>query len=310
MEITGKRIRSVERHLGPLVPHGGDVVIALDQLGDHAARLEEIGFSPDIPLGQTVLPASIGPRSEFNAEGTYITHTDKPKERRLVQQREWHWTEWRGRYDRVQQSKIIDIERECYPRTFVEPPSVELSIVQPSTGVKAVVAPRLRYDDTNENQLLHTINLFLELFGRALLLTENLEPYLPSGIQRVNWEILPPGEMPWPQLRERLEPILREFDERERPVFEHRLKMFTEEYPSDFTAAGRAGFRGYVVFGYRNKGVTIVESAFYGNATYVFGEDWERLSQMTKAEILTQDLHRARLIHREGWDSRVQDLLA
>jgi hypothetical protein len=310
MEITGKRIRSVERHLSSLVPRGDDVVIALDQLDDHAARLDEIGFAPGLPIGQTVLPASLGPRSEFNAEGTYITHTDRPKEWRIVQQREWHWTEWHGRYGRVQQSKIVDIGRECYPRTFVEPPSVELSIVQPSSGAKAVVVPRLRYVAANDERLLHAVNLFLELFGRAVLLTENLEPYFPSEIQRVNWEILPPGEMPWAKLRARLEPILREFDERERPVLEHRLKMFSEDYPSDFTAAGRAGFRGYVVFGYKDKGITIVESAFYGNATYVFGEDWERLSQMTKAEILTQDLHQARLIHREGWDFKVRDLLA
>ena len=44
--------------------------------------------------------------------------------------------------------------------------------------------------------------------------------------------------------------------------------------------------------------------------TYVFGEDWEQLSQMTKAEILTNELQRDRVIHREGWDGRIRDILA
>ena len=52
----------------------------------------------------------------------------------------------------------------------------------------------------------------------------------------------------------------------------------------------------------------ILECVHFGNATYVFGDDWEILSQMTKAEILNSDLQQDRLIHRENWDRSLAGL--
>jgi hypothetical protein len=45
------------------------------------------------------------------------------------------------------------------------------------------------------------------------------------------------------------------------------------------------------------------------NATYVFEQNWERLSQLSKAEILDRDLQKDRLIHREGWPEKIHTLL-
>lgn len=81
------------------------------------------------------------------------------------------------------------------------------------------------------------------------------------------------------------------------------------DHKPDFTAVGQAGFHGYIVYGYERKGVYVLESLHYGNATYVFGQDWARLSQMTKAEILRDDLHKHRVIHREGWEGEVRKIL-
>ena len=39
-----------------------------------------------------------------------------------------------------------------------------------------------------------------------------------------------------------------------------------------------------------------------GNATYVFEENWEELSKLTKAEIIRGKLQKDRIIHRENWD--------
>ena len=36
----------------------------------------------------------------------------------------------------------------------------------------------------------------------------------------------------------------------------------------------------------------------------------ETVSQMTKAEILSKELHKDRLVHREGWDVRLRRILA
>jgi hypothetical protein len=307
MEITGNRKHKLDPQVRGIAA-GSDVVIALTELNRHAAELQRAGFAPDLPLGQTVLPLPVGKVSTYNAEGDEIIHRDQPKET-VYHQAEWTWEEWHGPYTETQ-SRIVDVPYERYPRSFREPPSIELTIAESATGAKAAITPALAYTDENSEALLHRINLFLELFGRAVPLTGDLEPYLKVEVHRFHWEVLPPGEMPWPQLEKRLEPILDQLGERTRPVAEHRLKVFTETYPSDFTAVGRAGFAGYLVFGYEPKGIYVVESLQYGNATYVFGDDWEQLSQMTKAEILRDDLQEDRIIHREGWDEHIRQLLS
>ena len=66
---------------------------------------------------------------------------------------------------------------------------------------------------------------------------------------------------------------------------------------------------GQVIFGFPHKNLHILESMYFGNATYVFDERWEELSKMTKAEILDQRLQTDRVIHEEGWENRVRNLL-
>jgi hypothetical protein len=306
IEITGQRKRNLDRQLRG-VPAGAEVVIALIQLDESTPALAAAGFSSALPVGETVLPTPVGNVSKYNAEGDYIIHKDQPMET-VTRQIEWTWEQWHGPYTETQ-SRIIDQEYQRYPRTFREPPSVELTVVEAATDAKAVIASPLAYTDENAEALLHRVNLFLELFGRCTLLTDNLEPFLRVDVQRRNWDVLPPGEWPWEKLERRLQPVLDEFGERTRPVAEHRLRVFTEDYEPDFVAVGRAGFAGYLIFGYEDKGVYVVESLHYGNATYVFGENWEYLARLTKAEILRADLQRDRIIHREDWDQRIADLL-
>jgi hypothetical protein len=73
-------------------------------------------------------------------------------------------------------------------------------------------------------------------------------------------------------------------------------------------AIGNGGFVGYVVFGFEDTGIYILESAYINNATYVFDEGWEAFSQLTKAKILTQGVHHARIIHNKHWYRSIKSL--
>lgn len=289
------------------MPPGAPVIVALTVTEGHVSELQEAGFSAELEIGETVLPKPAGKVSEYNAEGTHIVHRDRPMET-AYRQMEWTWEQWSGPYTETQ-ARIVDVPYKRYPRTFVEPPSVELTVAEVPGREKVVVSEPVPYDDEHVDALLHRVNLFRELFGEAALLTEELEPFTRTEVRRLNWEILPPGELPWERLQRRLRPILDRMGERTGPAVEHRLRLLTEEREPDFTAVGRAGFHGYIIFGYESTGLYVVESLHYGNATYVLGQDWARLSQMTKAEILRADLQEDRIIHREGWDGRVRGLL-
>ena len=114
--------------------------------------------------------------------------------------------------------------------------------------------------------------------------------------------------MPWQRLRTHVDPFVEREPPGNRPVIRARLQRING-YEPEFAAVGRAGFDGYVIFGFPEKNLYVLESVHPDNATYVFEQNWERLSQLSKAEILDRDLQKDRLIHREGWPEKIHTLL-
>lgn len=307
MFIEGKRIRSLDRHLGR-IDKGTAVVFTVSLREVEEDVLDQIGFSRDPEEGEVVLPASsFGARSRYNAEGKDEVHRDQPMET-AYRQVEWTWEEWHGPYDRVEQSKIVDVPYKRYPRTFLPPPSVELEVRKDSDEELVIATPAVEYELDNKDHVLHVINLMLEIFGHCRVVTSELAPISFKRLRRVNWEILPRGRRPWEDLRHDVEKVVEEAPEGNQPVIFYRLETINE-YEPEFVALGRAGFRGYLIFGFPDQQLYVLESAFTGNATYVFGEDWKQLSKLTKAEILSESLQEDRVIHREGWEKRIRNIL-
>lgn len=48
----------------------------------------------------------------------------------------------------------------------------------------------------------------------------------------------------------------------------------------------------------------------YGNATYIFENDWEQFSRLTKAEIIQNNLEKGRIEHRSGWENEINKILS
>lgn len=305
MIIRKKRIRSARSNIRG-VAEGEQICISLSDIHRFKDRLVESGFSKALNVGEQILPASLGNVSHFNAEGDYEVHRDQPKET-VSRQAEWHWQEFHGPYDRVERSKIVDIPYERYPRTFIAPPAIEITIAE-SDGEKLLLAPRLPFTAEAEPQIVHTINLFLELFGECEVLRKDLSQIVPAKLVRLNWEVLPQGKLPWQKLRGELRPIVNRQPEGNRAVIDKRHETIASHDP-EFVAVGRGGFDGYVIFGFPSKSLYILESTQVNNATYVLDKDWEELSTMTKAELLNENLHKDRIIHRDNWFNAVHELL-
>lgn len=305
MIIKKAHIRTLKPYRG-LFKKNQKVVVGVEGLERFRDILIRIGFPNDFSSGDTVLPRGLGPISTFNAEGKDIKHKDQPMET-AYREVEWHWVEWHGPY-RIPRSRIVDVPYKRYPRTFVPPPSVELQVAINPRGGLILISPAIEFRQGNEQLLIHTINLFLEIFGESMFFTENLDTIIKAPVRRLNWRILPPGRRPWEQLNKELAPLIAQARKGNQVIIEHRLATINRHKP-DFTAIGEAGFRGYIVFGFSKKNVYALESLYYGNATYIFGEDWEKLSKMTKAEILNESLQKDRVIHREGWEARTHNIL-
>lgn len=305
MLIRKTRIRNLELHL-PGVTAGTPLVITLTDLGPHHRRIQQAGLSVPLESGEKVLPSIRGPISRFNAEGREIVHRDRVKET-IYHQREWTRKEWHGD-QQIEVTSLVDISYERYPRTFVRPPGVEFRSATTTEGTPLLVTDRLEFRGGDDANCLHTINLFLEYFGECDVLDENLNSIINVEVQRKNWEILPEGKRSWQQLRPLIAEHIDDLDSGRNAAFRVRLD-FVNSFGPTFAAVGRAGFKGYVVFGFPKKGLTVCESMYRHNATYVFGEDWEQLTKRTKTEVLDEHLHEHRIIHMPGWDDRVRALL-
>lgn len=306
MVIQRRRVRNTSRYIGHISP-GTKVVFGITDLERFKDVIAKIGFPDSLTESQTILPYPTGPVSLFNAEGKAIPQKDKPKET-VYHSVLWEHMEWHGPYQ-VPATDVIDRAYERYPRLLVPPPSIELSIRKGSDGNLYLTTPVFRISDDNDEKVRHAINLLLEEFGECELLTEDLVPHLgPEKLIRLNWDILPPGEMPWEQLKSHLDPIIKKAPEAKQPLIYHRIETVNALKP-DFRATGRGGFHGYIVHGFTSKNVYVLESAYYGNATYVLDERWEALSKMTKAEILRESLQKARIVHLKGWDEKVKEII-
>lgn len=304
MKIRKKRIRSLGSNLTFVEP-GEAITPSFNVTDATRAKLAVLGLDDLIP-GTTVLPKAVGPVSRFNAEGKALVLRHLSKET-MYRQVEWHRVEFHGK-ERIDVYEIRDVPYERYPREFVPPPSIELSVAANADGQLYIVGNEQIYSPENEANLRHEINLVLELFGECEILKSDLTAFVPSTAKRLNWEILPKGKLPWERISAAVKPAVERARKGNRPAIWARIKTLNDHQP-DFHAVGRAGFNGYIVFGFVKLGIYVLESKNYGNATYVFKSDWETLSQMTKAEVLNQDLHHARLVHRSNWPWQLRRLL-
>lgn len=309
MIINKTRINKLETQFKD-IDEGTNIIISVSDI-DRFDNLNKIGFTENLDIGEQVLPAigsGLGKYStitKFNSEGSYIKRPDLGKETKYYQ-RQFKRNEWRGR---GRTEEVVDIRTFSYERICREPiapPSIELKIVE-KEGRKIIIASEKFSYKKDDELLKHTINLFLELFKECEILHEDLSKLIDlKNLKRLNWEILPEGEMPWEKLKEHLKPVLEQTKKTKRTADENRIQYINDTYNPTTVFYGKAGFNGYVGFVFKE--FTILESLIYGNAIYVFDKNWLEFSKLTKKEILDENLHMARIIHDNSWKNKVRML--
>lgn len=306
MNISQKRVNSLEKWTGALVPNTS-IRIVHEVTGATDPKLSRTGFSNNPTSNDTILPSVIGPISRFNANGKFIVHKDRPKESRYITTFEWTYFERHGD-DLVEQTKFVDVHRQCYPRTPVPPPSSELTYI--FDGSKHYIISRefsIGVDD--EESIRHDVNLFLELYGACEIRHANLGSITPPATRKVNWVFLPPGQHTQTSINAHLNRLLQNKAARTISPVIYRQKTIAS-YNPDEVWIGQGGFCAYVAYVFNRKGITVLESLQLDNATYVFGQNWKTVSQLSKAEVLNNNYHINRIFHSAGWVGSINTLLS
>lgn len=85
---------------------------------------------------------------------------------------------------------------------------------------------------------------------------------------------------------------------------------YLRDLERDGCYVGADEFDGYVVFTFPYTEKALLERPVYGNAIYVLGADWKRLSRLSKGELLADHTHGiTKIVHRSDWFERVKAVL-
>jgi len=294
MLLKQTRINSLT-HLSR-INRGTNIKICVDNVSRFSKELKIFGFNEEDGHGVTILPAVFNRYSLRNAEQYFTIDKSLPKEN-YIQTLYWTRHEWAGRGETREVSDFVDIVRQRYHRDYHPPYSVYFTLII-SDNQKRIESNEIMFCQENYEIIINTINMLLGLFRECWIESDNEEKSVHSI--KLDWDILPPGDYPWERIKEDLATICRHSTRTQKHMMLRNCEEINKLKP-DFRAYGRAGFRGYVVFGFTQKNLFILESIFPNNATYVFENDWEELSKLTKAEILNENLHKTRIIHNANW---------
>lgn len=283
---------------------GVPIYISVEDVTRFGPKLEAFGFKTSDENGTSILPCSINRYARKNAEPFYIVNKSLPLED-YTQTVYWTRYEWAGYGQLNPVTDFSYIKKKRYHRDYFAPFSVCFTLI--TDGDKpCIVSDPIPYSSENQDKLLNTVNMLLGFFGECTVDFDGQE--VKTKRISVNWDILPQGEYPWSTVKDTLRTLARGNTKTRTEMMLRNCEAIYVKQP-DFVAYGRSGFKGYAVFGFTSKNLYILESALPNNATYVLQNNWETISQLSKAEILSQDLHAARIIHSENWQKNFERIM-
>lgn len=280
-----------------------EIQFVLNNLEVHKKKLNTIGFD-NIKKGISVLPKPLGSISEFNSNGKEIPLKQEKKVSYTVTI-ERTWKDWHNNWH----SRDIDFERYKYQRLLIEPPLIYLTINTDKDDNLILTSPIIKNTNENKDLIKHIANLFLELFEEFLILDNNLLSRVYTPIKKLNWKLLPKGTCTF----EKLEEILNqnksfELSNSKTKEIYKRLN-YINSFKPDFFALGHGGYNDYIVLGFEEKNIYILENIKPYNATYIFKKNWSDLSKLSKYEILSSNEEYQRLFHTQNWKIRLKEII-
>ena len=260
----------------------------------------DIGFSSDFRVGENILPDIHISRATYeNSEGKCVVRRDLPKEE---YERSWtrHWTDWGGHdhYDTAYYTAQRYVRERFTPKLF------ELVVVTSEKHGKWIVCDKLNVSEANNDDFKLIMNIFLNIFGQFEVVNDNFES--PVFINKTyDWEILKSGKIAEKDIDKALGvAVERHSSNGQKEIHKSNVETLKKAKP-DIVGIGMKGFSGYLIFYYPAKKIAILENLLPNNATYVLNENWEKLSKMSKTEILNNRLQIDRIFHYSTWNERI-----
>lgn len=302
-KLTKAVQRELDRVTGSRVVVAAVCTITAPEAGEYVdlgLRLEggRISTAPPAPP-----PPSYGVYARRNLDGWKEKRTDLPKETREVSSWAPSWNS--GSYH------LVSRDIEAYPvehhaaRLLTISATILEDLVDGALVRFRVDQPLERDADGFAGDLRFNLRLLHEAVGDAHVYDADLCDEEFARVQHVDWELLPAGSAD--RVLERLA-VQQPVDAERLEVAAERLRVL-DRLGHDGFIVGKGNFARY--FGARfGERLVALENLEYGNALYVFEENWERLTQLSRTELIKRrDPSVHRVPHLPGWQSAIRKLV-
>jgi hypothetical protein len=279
-----------------------------DQIKRGYLRSVGVKFSGDslvVPSEPIIPPSSSGTWARRNREGWEIIRRDLPMVEKSFSFETPNWGDW------YYGSHTVDWSREVYQRDIVSPRIAGIRVVHEGTAPEEESEVfRFELDDAFDpsdsdfaRQVLLGVNVLQESVGCAGIFDAEMSPEEITKYRFVSWVIFPPGSSDADYARAFVK-LPRVSSATRRLILER--KEFLEKLKPKQLVFGSA-FGSSTYFGALFKDdLVIFENMESGNAIYIMFEDWEKLSKLSRTELLQNYTNYIRILHTEGWERRVE----
>lgn len=300
--MTARPIRfskALERNLERISAQRIVVAAVLTVKHDELDRYQHLGLTLDqgrLVSGPPFLPRpSQGVFAQRNFDGWKERRTDLPKETRVVSTWAPSWNS--GSYHFVSRGILAYPVQHHRARLLTVSATVLEHLVDADLVRFRVDQPVDRSASSFAADLQFNLRLLRETVGEADVQDADLSDDDFARIQRVDWELLPPGSA------DRVLSHLAsqgESNAERMQVAAERLHVLDGLGPDGYIV-GTGKFARYFGAKFGDQLVAL-ENLEYGNALYVFAEDWERLSRLSRTELIKRrDPAMQRIPHTPGW---------
>ena len=270
-------------------------------------KMRLVSDQPTFPA--TVLPPEgIGPYSSKNCNGWEVKRPDLPMIPKTICLGDRPiYGDWsNGSFSLWQQRMVYQID-EYAPTDY----SIEIDLLATTdSGFVFKFCLDCVLDSGNadfEESLLFCLNILQENTGVCDIdhSDKTREEYVATTL--VDWEIFPPGSLD--SFLARAKTGIKKAGSEANQVIEERVAEFSRLSPERYIL-GKGGFNRYVGAVLPHD-VVVFENIRYGNALYVLYENWEDVSQRSRAELLKgTSANYERIPHLDGWKQHFRDAVA
>lgn len=206
----------------------------------------------------------------------------------------------------------FDRDYHVYVKILQHKYNIALNYRTNKHGQKVVVSELLHFDDRPETiqKNTHVINVFCEISNDFEIFNSELEPAIHFN-KKFDEDILPHGTLSDEQVFDELTVFASRYTKNkdEQKAFQKRLQIL-KEFEPDIRGKGPANFFGYIVFGFTDLDIIILETMYSDNATYIFkSSDFENNIIKDKQTVLKDKLMLKRIYHYDNWENRIKKFM-